>query len=86
VKAERYSGTPAEPAIRRRSREARERRLGEIPAKVFTGLPWKSQTHGRLQQPSGLNTRATARDSGKGQSPGAAAYRAGPALRWREHR
>jgi hypothetical protein len=39
VKAERYSGTPAEPAIRRRCREARERRLGEISAKVFTGLP-----------------------------------------------
>jgi hypothetical protein len=34
----------------RRADQARERRLGEIPAKAFVGKPWKGETQGRLRR------------------------------------
>jgi len=60
-----------------RVEEARERRSGEIPVKTSARDPGREKPKGAT---SGSRTKHTwvARDSGKGQSPEAAARQAGP--------
>lgn len=58
-------------------REARERRLGEIPTQAFASSPERGKPRGAT---SGWCTKhaLAARDSCRGQSPETAARRAGP--------
>jgi hypothetical protein len=57
--------------------EARARSSGEIPGKVFAGVPWKGQSPWEQPAAGALTLPPVARDSRKGQSPGTAARRAG---------
>jgi len=80
VEAERM---PIETLRRRRPGESartgkvRERRQGEIPAKVFVEA-LERRNPGEHPAVGVLTTRSVARDSRKGQNPGTAACRAGP--------
>jgi hypothetical protein len=58
-------------------REAHERTLGEIPAKVFVVGPKRRKPKGAASGRRAKH-RSLARDSWKGQSPETAASRAGP--------
>jgi len=66
--------------------EARERRLGEILAKAFAGVPWKGETQGSIPRVGRLNPWPRARGSRWGEIPGTGVCWAGPTLRRREHR
>jgi hypothetical protein len=51
--ADRYSGAPVRFGLIAGSREARERRPGEILAKAFAGEPSKDETQGSSQRVAG---------------------------------
>jgi hypothetical protein len=55
-----------------RAWEARERRLGEIPAKAIAEAPWKGETQGRLQRSAGQHLVRSPGTLGraKAQKPG----------------
>jgi len=50
TRTDRHSGAPVDATIRRRACEARERRSGKTPVKVFVSAPWKGKTQGRIQR------------------------------------
>jgi hypothetical protein len=90
---DRVSWRPIDTLGRRRKRrfiagfaKARERSLGEGPDKVSGGTPWKGRNPREHPAVGELTPRPSARDSRKGQNPGAEACWAGPPLRRREYR